>query len=120
MDWGLNFATAVMALVGGTVGLKLLSRSRQTRQLADFSVALGLFCYATMAQAGRFLTFVIDPQQSPMLEFSAASYRIVGFFLTGSARVTADMGRSKRKRRAGSGSSCWCSCGGSVRGRRFK
>ena len=82
MDWELHFATIVMALVGGTVGLKLLSRARRERQLADFSVALGLFCYATMAQAGRFLSLAIDPDISPMLEFSAVSYRVVGFFLT--------------------------------------
>lgn len=82
MELVLHLATGLMIVVGAGVGLKLLVRAWRERQLTDFSIALGLFCYAVMAQTGRYVVLALGPDAAPALQFGATSYRVVGFWIT--------------------------------------
>ncbi len=79
MDWPIIVASVLMCLAGSIVGATLLRRALSTGVLADYLVAIGLLAYGLVAQGGRLLTLLLDPDSDPTLLFLARAYQTLGF-----------------------------------------
>jgi hypothetical protein len=82
MDWSVNASTAVAALVGSLVGLRLLALARRTGHTPELAIGLGLFSYAALAQASRFLTLALGEEAAPELRVAAVAIRMIGYVVT--------------------------------------
>ena len=82
LDWSVNASTAVAALVGSLVGLRLLALARRTGRMPELAIGLGLFSYAALAQASHFLTLALGEDAAPELRVGVAALRLAGYVVT--------------------------------------